>query len=82
MSLKAVATESVPCVCGKGLITVNVTVRTEGPLEYSIEQISECVVCRSTDLVTARARRGRAPPLTPTLSPLSQGEGDTARSSS
>ena len=73
MSLKAVATESVPCVCGKGLITLNVTVRTEGPLEYSIEQISECVVCRSTDLVAARARSAPHPdPL-----PASAGRGSS-----
>jgi hypothetical protein len=61
MSLRAVATESVPCLCGKGLITLNVTVRSEGPVEYSIEQISECVVCRSTDLVAARARSAPLP---------------------
>ncbi len=55
MALEAVGTESVPCVCGKGLITLNVTVKTEGLLRYSIEQVSECVVCRSTDLAKARA---------------------------
>jgi hypothetical protein len=59
MSLKAVATECVPCLCGKGLITLNVTVKTEGHVEYSIEQISECVVCRSMDLDAARARLTR-----------------------
>lgn len=57
MALEAVGTESVTCVCGKGLITLNVTVKTEGLVRYSIEQISECVVCRSTDLASARARK-------------------------
>lgn len=72
MSLRAVATECVPCLCGKGLIILNVTVRTEGPVEYSIEQISECVVCRSTDLVTARIR------LTPRQAESASNQGTSA----
>jgi hypothetical protein len=59
MALEAVGTEVVPCACGKGVITLNVTVRREGLLEYSIEQISECVICRSMDLAAAREARAR-----------------------
>lgn len=68
MPLEAVATETVLCVCGKGIITVNVTVQTEGPLSYSIEQVSECIVCRSTDVQSARAKRLGDPPTTPGFS--------------
>ena len=73
MSLRPVATECVPCHCGKGLITLNVTVRTEGLLEYSIEQVAECVVCRSTDLDAARALLPRPQALSVSNQPTNSG---------
>ncbi len=57
MGSEAVAQEQVRCTCGRGYLFVTVRVKEEGLLSYSIEDVSPCEACGSTDLGTARAKR-------------------------
>ncbi len=57
MGSDAVAREQVRCTCGRGFLFVTVRVKEEGLLSYSVEEVSPCESCSSTDLGTARAQR-------------------------
>jgi hypothetical protein len=56
MGSNVITRELVKCACGKGFLSLTVKVVQEGPLTYSVEEVAHCMVCGSTDLVTARAK--------------------------
>lgn len=59
---EVVATEAVPCPCGKGSITVKVTAATRGILKYRVEEKIACPACGFEDVQAARAALPVEPP--------------------
>ena len=50
------AAEIIPCVCGKGALTITIVVKTAGAVDYSEDSVTPCAACGSRDVEAARSR--------------------------
>lgn len=50
----------VPCVCGKGAISVKVKIGRKGPVVFRVDEPAPCPACGSSDVKAAEAMQARA----------------------